>query len=80
LPLAATYLSTYLVLRLTVAWVIGVCLLEDAIVRRRIWLIPIRDALNFLVYISSYFNNTVVWRGSVYRVSGSTYVPVSQKS
>jgi ceramide glucosyltransferase len=76
---AAGYLLTYLVLRLAVAWMIGVRLLEDDLVRRRIFLVPIRDALNFLVYISSYFNNTVAWRGSVYRISGTSYVPISHK-
>jgi ceramide glucosyltransferase len=77
--LAAGYLLTYLALRLAVAWMIGVRLLEDEIVRRKIFLVPMRDALNFLVYVASYFNNTVAWRGSVYRVSGPSYVSISPK-
>jgi ceramide glucosyltransferase len=79
LLVAAGYLLTYLILRLGVAWMIGVRLLEDEIVRRKIFLVPIRDALNFVVYVCSYFNNTVAWRGSVYRISGASYVPISDE-
>jgi ceramide glucosyltransferase len=76
---ALAYLAAYLVLRLAVAWTVGVWGLQDPVVRRRIWLVPVRDALNFCVYVSSFFSNTVRWRGIPYRVHGHTLVPLAMR-
>ncbi|PYU07867.1 MAG: hypothetical protein DMG33_03590 [Acidobacteria bacterium] len=76
--IAAGYLLAYLVLRLTVAWVIGAWGLGDPVVRKRIWLVPVRDALNFAVYVASYFSDTVRWRGLAYRVRGGSLVPLNE--
>jgi ceramide glucosyltransferase len=73
--IAATYALLYLVLRLSVAWLIGVRIIGDSIVRRKLWLVPVRDALNLCVYIASFFSNTVQWRGLPYRVRGSSLIP-----
>jgi ceramide glucosyltransferase len=74
--LAVGYLAAYLVLRLAVAWTIGVWGLHDPVVRKRFWLVPVRDALNFGVYLASFFLNQVSWRGRKYRVQGSKLVPL----
>ena len=74
---AVSYFGAYLVLRLAVAWTIAVWGLQDPVVRRRIWLIPVRDALNFCVYVASFFSNTVRWRGIPYRVQGRSFVPLA---
>jgi ceramide glucosyltransferase len=76
---ALSYLAAYLVLRLAVAWTIGVWGLHDPVVRRRLWLVPVRDALNFCVYVASFFSNTVSWRGIVYRVQDRSFVPLSER-
>ncbi len=76
---ALSYLAAYLVLRLAVAWTIGVWGLQDPVVRRRIWLVPVRDALNFCVYVASFFLNTVIWRGIAYRVQGRSFVPLVER-
>src|SRR6266566_2743844 len=76
--IAAVYLLAYLVLRLTVAWVIGAWGLGDPVVRKRILLVPVRDALNFAVYVASYFSDTVRWRGLAYRVRGGSLVPLNE--
>jgi len=47
-------------------------------VRKRIWLVPVRDALNFAVYVASYFSDTVRWRGLAYRVRGGSLVPLNE--
>lgn len=72
-----SYFVMYLALRLTVAWSIGVWGLKDPVVRRRIWLVPVRDALNFCVYVASFFSNTVRWRGIPYHVQGRSFVPLA---
>jgi ceramide glucosyltransferase len=75
---ALSYVAAYLVLRLAVAWTIGVWGLNDPVVRKKIWLVPIRDALNFCVYVASFFSNTVRWRGIAYRVRGRSFVPLAE--
>jgi len=75
--LAAGYLLAYFVLRLTLAWVIGAWGLGDPVVRKRIWLVPVRDALNFVAYVASYFSDRVRWRGLMYRVHGGSLIPLA---
>ncbi len=74
---AAAYFLAYLVLRLAVAWIIGVWGLGDPVVRKKLWLVPVRDALNFCVYAASFFSNTVRWRGIPYRVRGRSLVKLA---
>jgi ceramide glucosyltransferase len=75
--IALAYLAAYVALRLSVAWVIGVWVLEDPTVRRRPWLALVRDALNLAVYFASFFSNKVEWRGVPYKLRGPFLEPVS---
>ena len=72
---AAFFALVYLILRTAVAWLIGVRIIGDPIVRKNLWLVPLRDALNLGVYIASFFSNTVQWRGLPYRVRGTSLIP-----
>jgi len=63
-------------LRLGMAWTIGVWGLHDPVVRRKLWLIPIRDALNFLVWVAAFFSSKVSWRGKEYLVKERNLIPV----
>ena len=74
----AVYALLYLALRLSVAWLVGVRIIDDPVVRRNLWLVPIRDALNLCVYVASFFSNTVRWRNLPYRVRGAFLVPPTQ--
>jgi len=74
---AVAYILAYLVLRLTMAWTIGVWGLGDPVVRRKIWLVPIRDAVNFFVWIAGFLFRKVQWRGKEYRVQGSHLIPLT---
>ena len=69
------YLLAYLILRLAMAWTIGVWGLGDPVVRRKIWLVPMRDAVNFFVWVAGFFLSKVQWRGKEYRVKGSFLIP-----
>ena len=73
--IAAAYSLCYLTLRLTLAWVAGVWGLRDPVVKRNLWLVPVRDALNVCLYIASFCSNTVEWRGARYRVCGRFMIP-----
>jgi len=73
---SSAYLLAYLSLRLTMAWTIGVRGLGDPVVRKRIWLVPLRDAANFLIWVAGFFSRKVSWRGTEYRVEESCLVPL----
>jgi ceramide glucosyltransferase len=68
--IVAGYFVAYVVLRLSVAWVIAVWGLGDPTVRRRPWLALLRDVVNLGLYLTSFFSNTVEWRGVSYRLRG----------
>jgi ceramide glucosyltransferase len=72
--LAAWYLGTYLVLRSLMAWTVGVWGIKDPVLRRKFWLVPMRDALAFLVWLVSFFSNRIRWRGLEFTiVNGSMF-------
>ena len=73
---SAAYLSAFLFLRLTMAWTVGVWGLGDPVVRKKMWLIPLRDAANFFVWVAGFFSNTVCWRGTDYQVKKSCLIPM----
>jgi ceramide glucosyltransferase len=62
----AAYLLAYLVLRLTMAWTVGVWGVGDDVVRRKLWLIPLRDAIYFAVWLASFGSNRIHWGGEEY--------------
>jgi hypothetical protein len=76
--IVASYALAYMVLRLAVAWVIGVWGLGDESVRRRPWLVFLRDAVNLVVYVASFFSNTIEWRGGLYHLRGAFMEPADK--
>ena len=52
--IGAAYLLAYLVLRLGMAWLVGVWGLQDAVLRRKLWLVPLRDLLHFAVWLAAF--------------------------
>jgi ceramide glucosyltransferase len=57
-----------LAVRLAVAWFLSVQCLDDRTVFRDLWLVPVRDLLGTALWLTSFFGNTVVWRGRRLRV------------
>lgn len=66
--IAVGYLGAYLLLRLTLAWVAGVWGVGDEVLREKIWLVPFRDAVHFVVWLSSFLSNRVKWGGIEYAI------------
>jgi len=62
-PVAVAYIIGYAVLRAAVAWQVGVVGMKDALVRKHLWLLPLRDAFAFLVWLASFFPQRIHWRG-----------------
>jgi ceramide glucosyltransferase len=77
--LAAGYLLAYLVLRLgivsiTAAWGFG-----DTGAARKLYLVPLRDALGFATWFAGLFLDKIVWRGLSYHVRKGLLVPVQNR-
>ena len=60
---AATFLAAYLLLRILMAWTGGVWGLRDEVLRRKLWLIPVRDAIHFAVWIAGFASRRIHWGG-----------------
>jgi ceramide glucosyltransferase len=63
IALAACYLLAYLVLRLLMAWTVGIWGVGDQVLAQKFWLIPLRDAIHFVVWLASFASNRVSWGG-----------------
>jgi ceramide glucosyltransferase len=75
--IAATYLMAYLVLRLTMAWTVGVWGVSDDVVRRKLWLVPLRDAIHFIVWLASFASDRIHWGGEEYTILRGRLIPTA---
>jgi ceramide glucosyltransferase len=75
--IAAAYLAAYLVLRLTMAWTVGVWGVQDAVLRRKLWLVPPRDAIYFVVWLASFVSNRIHWGGEEYTMKKGRLVSLA---
>jgi hypothetical protein len=75
--IGVSFLAAYMLLRTLVAWTVGVWGVRDDTVRRKLWLIPLRDAANFIVWIAGLFGDRVVWSGVQYVVHRGRMSPIS---
>jgi ceramide glucosyltransferase len=55
-------------IRLGAGWFLAEQCLHDRSIRRFLWLVPIRDLLGTLLWLTSFFGDTVVWRGRRFRI------------
>jgi ceramide glucosyltransferase len=74
--ISITYFGTYLALRLGVAWCTGVWGLRDGQVLGKLWLVPLRDAISFGVWVGGFLCNTITWRGLSYRMKNGQLFPI----
>lgn len=75
----AGFLGAYLALRLAVAWTVGVWGLKDPLLRKRLWLVPLWDALAFGILAVSFVKRRIHWRGTEFYVRKGRLVPVPAK-
>ena len=76
LSVAAFYLGAYFALRFAMAWIVGVWGLRDPVLRRRFWLLPVRDFFSFFVWLASFARNRIEWRGSSFTLENGRMIPV----
>jgi ceramide glucosyltransferase len=73
--IAAAYLLAYLVLRHVMAWTVGVWGIGDDVLRRKLWLVPLRDALYSAVWLASFASNRITWGGQEFTMHKGQMVP-----
>jgi ceramide glucosyltransferase len=75
--MGAAYLAAYLVLRIGQVWTAGVWGVGDPVTQGSLWLVPVRDAVNCLVWTAALFSNKIHWRGIDYRVKRGLLLPLT---
>jgi ceramide glucosyltransferase len=80
MPLAAFYLLAYLLLRIATTWLTGMWGLGDRSLYKMIWLVPVRDAISFIVWVAGFFSERIVWRGLEYRMQDGQLIPMPSTS
>ncbi len=75
--IAGIYLLAYLVLRLAMAWTVGVWGVGDDVLRQKIWLVPLRDAIHFVVWLASFGSNHIRWGSVEFAIRKGQMVPVT---
>ena len=66
---ALLFMAAYVVLRLTMARTAGVWGLRDETARRKWWMLPLRDLLQFAVWVGSFFSDRIVWGDAEFKLS-----------
>jgi len=75
--IAAAYLLAYLILRHFMAWTVGVWGVGDDVLRRKFWLVPLRDALYAAVWVAGFSSNRIVWAGQEFSLENGRMDPVT---
>jgi ceramide glucosyltransferase len=76
---AIAYLVTYLILRIVMAVSVGGEEMGDRLVIRKTWILPIRDAFAFVVWLASFFPQRIHWRGREFYVRNKRLVPAPSR-
>jgi ceramide glucosyltransferase len=73
---ALAYLGTYCCLRVAMTWMIGIHGLKQPRFWKQMPLIPMWDALAFLIWLASFLRKSIRWRGADYYIREGKLVPV----
>lgn len=74
--LAWVFVAGYALLRGEMALSVGARGMRDPLVRRKIWMLPLRDAFAFAVWAASFFPQRIHWRGRKFYVREKRLVAV----
>jgi ceramide glucosyltransferase len=80
MPLAVSYLVAYLLLRVGLTWTTGKWGIGDRQLPKILWLIPVRDAISFIIWLVGFFSDKVFWRGLSYHVKKGKLLPIPSTS
>ncbi len=74
---AAVYFACALIFRVTMAISVGLRGMRDRLVRRNLWMLPLRDAFAFVVWLASFFPQRIHWRDRQFRIRDKRLIPVA---
>jgi len=74
--IAGVYLLAYLILRFLVAWTVGILGVGDEVLRRKIWLVPLWDAVHFAIWLASFGSNHIRWGNAEFVIRQGRMVPL----
>jgi ceramide glucosyltransferase len=74
------YLGCYLAFRFTIAWLIGVWGMKQKGLWKKMPLIPLWDAMAFGIWLVSFGQKVIRWRGVNYRLQQGTLVPAQRST
>jgi len=74
---AALYLGGYFAMRCAITATVAIWGLEQRSYWRRLVLIPLWDAVAFLVWVTSFAQRSIRWRGNRYYIRGGAFAPVN---
>jgi ceramide glucosyltransferase len=74
--LSVSYLIAYLILRVGLTWTVGKWGIGDRKLPSILWLVPLHDAINFVVWLLGFFSDRIMWRGLSYHVRHGQLIPI----
>lgn len=75
-PLAWAYVIAYAMLRVDAAVTVGARGMGDPLIRRKGWILPLRDAFGFFVWLASFFPQRIHWRDKQFVIRERKLVPL----
>jgi len=75
---ALAYLGAYALFRIVITWMIGIWGMKQEGLWSKMILIPLWDAMAFLMWIASFGRRTIRWRGVNYFLRDGRLVPVAR--
>ncbi len=75
-PVAAGYLGTYFLFRTAITWIIGVHGLKQSVPLKKMALIPVWDAMAFVIWLISFGRRSIRWRDNDYYIRDGMLVPL----
>jgi len=74
--IALGYFATYIFLRALITWIIGIHGLKQPRTWLQMPLIPLWDAVAFVIWLASFLRKSIRWRGADYYIRAGKLVPV----
>ncbi len=75
--IAGFYLPAYVILRFAMAWTVGIWGVGDEVLRQKTWLVPLWDAIHFVVWLASFGSNRIRWGNVEYAIRQGRMVPIA---
>lgn len=77
-PIALSYIGAYLGLRIATTWMIGIWGLKQHDLWKKMLVLPLWDGIAFAIWLSSFAQRTIRWRGQHYHLDGGALVPAKR--